>query len=188
MTYYFVEFTESHLSQIFTHFLSKECEVVDEIVRLANEMLAQFRILRSDAKRTGVEVTFTHHHTSEHDKGGSTETILLCTEQSHEHYVSTSLQLSVHLHTNKSAESVFHKSLLCFRQTYFRRNTRKSHARRRAGTRTAFRTRYDYEVGFCLSYTSRDCTHSAFCHEFYAYGSLRVYILQVEDELGKVFY
>ena len=43
------------------HFLGDEEEVVDDVLRLAAEALAQHRVLRGDADRTGVEMALAHH-------------------------------------------------------------------------------------------------------------------------------
>ena len=61
----------------------KEAEVVDEIFVTATEVSTELRILCGNTHRTGIQVTLTHHHTTQDDEGCSTETEFLCTEQSH---------------------------------------------------------------------------------------------------------
>ena len=45
----------------FAHLFGNEHEEIDQVFRFRGEALAQFRILRGDADRAGVEVTFAHH-------------------------------------------------------------------------------------------------------------------------------
>ena len=138
VSYYLVEAAIAHLCQVFAHLLGYEGEVVDQIFGLAAEQLAQFGVLCGYAHWTCVEVAFTHHHTTEHDQRCSTESELLCTEQSHEHNIASCLQLAVHLQANLTAQTVLDECLLSFRQSDFGRNTGKSHARCRRSTSTTF--------------------------------------------------
>ncbi len=120
MTYDILKFCISHLSKILPNLLSEECEVVDEIFILTDEVSTQFGILCSDTERTSIEITLTHHHTSENDERQCTESEFLSTEQSHENDVTTSLQLTVHLHSHLTSQSVLHQRLLSLRQTNLR--------------------------------------------------------------------
>ena len=128
VSYYLVEAAIAHLSQVFAHLLCHEGEVVDQIFCLAAEQFAQFGVLCGYAHWTCVEVTFTHHHTTEHDQRCSTESELFCTEQSHEHNVASCLQLAVHLQANLTAQTVLDECLLGLRQSDFGRNTCEAHA------------------------------------------------------------
>ena len=58
----------TNLAEVLAHLLCKEGKEVYNIVGAALEMLAQFWILRCHTHRTGVGVTLTHHHTTEHDE------------------------------------------------------------------------------------------------------------------------
>ena len=72
-----IQRAEAHLRQIFTHLFGQERKVVDQMVCLAQEMLTQSRILCGHAHRTGVHVALTHHHTTQYNQGGGTETELI---------------------------------------------------------------------------------------------------------------
>ena len=63
------------------HFLGDEAEEVLDVLRLARELLAQLRILRRDADRTGVEMADAHHHAAQHDQRRRRESELLGAEQ-----------------------------------------------------------------------------------------------------------
>ena len=80
MSHDIIQMSESHLGEILANLLSQEGEIVDEVFIAADEMLAKLRILCGDPHRTGVEVTFAHHHTAKDDQGGGAETKLLSTQ------------------------------------------------------------------------------------------------------------
>ena len=79
------------------HLLGEEAEVVDQIFVAAAEVGAQLWILCGNTHRTGVEITFAHHDTTQDDECSSTETEFLGTEQGHENDVASALQLAVYL-------------------------------------------------------------------------------------------
>ena len=127
VSYDVIQGAVSHLCQILPNLLSEEGEVVHEMIHLAEEMLAQLFVLSRYAHRTGVLITLTHHHASQHDERRSAETELICTKQSHQYNVATGLQLSVNLQPYLSAQAVLHKRLLGLRQAYLRRYACKAH-------------------------------------------------------------
>ena len=100
---------------------------MDKILVAATEVRTELRIPCGNTHRTGIQVTLTHHDTTQYDEGGSTETEFLSTEQSHEDDVTTALQLTIHLETNLSTKTVLHQSLLGFRKSNFRRDTSETH-------------------------------------------------------------
>ena len=126
-TYYIVEFPESHLRKILTHFLCKESEIVHDILVMSAEMLTQFWILSGYTHRTHVGVTLAHHHATKHNEHRRTESELVGTEQRHTDDVASGLQLTVGLQTNLSAQSVEDERLLCLTDTYLGRDTGISH-------------------------------------------------------------
>ena len=150
-------------------------------------MLTQFGILGSHTHRASVEIALTHHHTTQHDQHGSSESELIGTQQSHQHNVASCLYLAIHLEPHLPTKSVAYQCLLGLAQTYLGRNARKSHTRRRRSTSTAFCTRDDDEIGLCLGHTSRNRPHSTLSHEFHADGCLRIDVLKVENQLCQVF-
>ena len=97
MSYDIVQMFVAHLCEVFTYLLGEEGEVVHQILIASHEVLAQGGILRGNTHRTGVQVTFTHHHTTQYDEDGCSETKLLGTKQCHDDDVTTRLDLSVNL-------------------------------------------------------------------------------------------
>ena len=73
-------------------FLGHHEEVVDDVLRLAGELLAQHRILRRDADRAGVEMTLPHHDAAERDQRRGREAELLGAEQRGDHDVAAGLE------------------------------------------------------------------------------------------------
>ena len=58
-----------------------EAHEVDDVLRVAGELLAQLRVLRRDADRAGVEVADAHHDAAERDQRRRREAELLGAEQ-----------------------------------------------------------------------------------------------------------
>ena len=54
--------------QPFAHLLSDEEQEIDDVLGLAEETLAQLRILRGNADRAGVEMAFAHHDAAGRDQ------------------------------------------------------------------------------------------------------------------------
>ena len=64
----FVEAAIAHGGHQFAHFLGDEEEEVDDMLGQADEALAQHRVLRRDADRTGVEMALAHHDAAGGDR------------------------------------------------------------------------------------------------------------------------
>ena len=64
-TYHVGKFTESELSHEFANFLSNEVHEVNRVLRIAREVLTEFRVLRRNTNRAGVEVANAHHDATE---------------------------------------------------------------------------------------------------------------------------
>jgi hypothetical protein len=69
------------------HFLGDEEEVVDDVLGLAGEALAQHRVLRRDADRAGVEMALAHHDAAGRDQRRGGEAELVGAEQRADHDV-----------------------------------------------------------------------------------------------------
>ena len=78
----------AHLRQAFADIPCQKSEIRNKIFRLAFETLAQFRILRCNADRTGILVAAAAHNAALSNHNSSTESIFLCTKQRHKHHVS----------------------------------------------------------------------------------------------------
>ena len=72
--------TEAKLGEQFAHLFGNEHEEVNDMLRLAPEAGAQFRILRCDALRAGVLLAGTHHDAAFDDQRSRGETEFLGAE------------------------------------------------------------------------------------------------------------
>ena len=100
MTDNLLQALHADLSEILTHLLSEEGEEVHHVLGTTLEVLAQLGVLRGDAHRTGVRVTFAHHHTAENNQRQRTEREFVGTQHRHDDDVLGGLQLTVGLQAN----------------------------------------------------------------------------------------
>jgi hypothetical protein len=80
------------------HFFGDEEEVVDDVLGLALEALAQHRVLRGDADRAGVEMALAHHDAAGRDQRRGGEAELVGAEQRADDDVAAGAQAAVDLH------------------------------------------------------------------------------------------
>ena len=107
-----VELAHAELRHQLAHFFGDEEEVVDDVLGLAGELLAQHRILRRDADRAGVQVALAHHDAAlDHQRRGG-EAELVGAEQRADDDVAAGLHLAVDLHGDAPAQPVQHQRLL----------------------------------------------------------------------------
>ena len=70
----------AQLCHVLPQFLGHKGKVVDEVLRLAAEVLAQLGVLGADAHGAGVQIAHAHHHTALGHQQGSAEAELLCAQ------------------------------------------------------------------------------------------------------------
>ena len=107
-----VEGAIAELGHHLAHFLGDEEEVVDDVLGLADEALAQHRVLRRDADRAGVEVAHAHHHAAGRDQRRGGEAELVGAEHRADHDVAAGAQAAVDLHGDAAAQPVDHQRLV----------------------------------------------------------------------------
>ena len=186
-TYNVFQARESHFCQVFAYFLCQEAEEIDYITVMTTEVCPQLRILCSYSHRTSIGMTLTHHHTTQYNQYRGSESEFFCPQQSHADDIASGLQLSVGLQTHLSAESVEHQCLLCLAQTDFRRDTCVTHRRGRRSSRTAFRSGDDNQIGLGFCHTGCNGTDTTLGHQFHTDFSLRIDVLQIENQLSQIF-
>ena len=118
---------ESHLGQIFAHFLSQEFKIVHQILVVSAEAFTQFRVLGGHTHRAGVGMAFAHHDATQHNQYRGSEGKFFGTQQRHADDVASGLDLTVGLKAHLAAQSVQNEGLLGFAQTDFRRNSGIAH-------------------------------------------------------------
>ena len=107
-----LELREAHLRHVPAHLLGHEEEEVDDLLRLALELLDQVRVLRRDADRARVQVAGAHHDAAHRDQRGGGEAHLLRAEQRGDDDVAAGLHLAVGLDDDPVAQLVQHERLL----------------------------------------------------------------------------
>ena len=107
-----VEAAIAHRRHQLAHFLGDEEEVVDDVLGLADEALAQHRVLRRDADRAGVEMALAHHDAAGRDQRRGGEAEFVGAEQRADHDVAPGAHAAVDLHGDARAQAVHHQRLV----------------------------------------------------------------------------
>ena len=93
-----VERAIAHRRHQRAHFLGDEEEEVDDVLGLADEALAQHRVLRGDADRAGVEMALAHHDAAGGDQRRGGEAEFVGAEQRADDDVASGAHAAVDLH------------------------------------------------------------------------------------------
>ena len=109
-----VEACVAHRGHDLAHFLGDEEEVVDDMLGLALEALAQHRVLRRHAHRAGVEVAHAHHDAARGDQRRGGEAEFVGAEQGADHHVAAGADAAVDLHRDAPAQPVGDQRLVRF--------------------------------------------------------------------------
>ena len=67
MTDNLLQAVNTNLAEVLAYLLSQEGKEVHNVLRTTFEMLAQFWILCGHTHRTGIGITLTHHHATQHN-------------------------------------------------------------------------------------------------------------------------
>ena len=122
------------------HLLGDEEEIIDDVLGLALEALAQHRVLRGDADRAGVEMALAHHDAAGRDQRRGGEAEFVGAEQRAHHHVAAGADAAVDLHRNAPAQAVDHQRLVGFGEADLPRGAgvldRGERARRRCRPRS----------------------------------------------------
>ncbi len=84
------------------------------MLRLAAELLAQHRVLRRNANRTGIQVTLAHHDAAERDQRCRGKPDLFCTQQRGNHDIPAGLDPAIGLQNHPASQVVHHQRLMRF--------------------------------------------------------------------------
>ena len=96
------------------------------MLRLADEALAQHRVLRRDTDRTGVEMALAHHDAAGRDQRRGGEAELVGAKQRADHDVAPGPQAAVDLHGNAGPQLVEHQRLMRLGKADLPRRTRRA--------------------------------------------------------------
>ena len=162
-------------------------EEPDDVLRLAPELGPQLRLLRRNARRTGVQMALPRHVAPQHHQHRRAEGVLIRPEQCAATSTSRAVARSaIGPQPDAPAHAVLHQHLLRLGQAKLPRVARVLDARQRRRARSA-RVPGDHdEVGIGLSHTRRYRAHAAARHQLHADRRTRIDPLQVEDKLRQV--
>jgi hypothetical protein len=109
-----VEGAEAERGHDLADFLRDEEEVVDHVLGLTGEALAQDRVLRRDADRAGVEMALAHHDAAGGNQRRGGEAELVGTQKCADHDVTSRPEAAVDLNDDAAAEPLAHQRLVGF--------------------------------------------------------------------------
>src|SRR5438105_4131467 len=107
-----VKGAEPELCHQLAHFVGDKEEIIDDVLGLAGEALAQYRVLRRNADWASVEMALAHHDAAGGDQRRSREPKLVGAEHGPDHHVTAGPEPAVDLHRNAAAQSIAHQCLL----------------------------------------------------------------------------
>ena len=167
-------------------FLGHHEQVVHDVLGLARELLAQHRVLRGDADRTGVQVALAHHDAAQRDQRGGRESHFLGAQQRRDDDVAARADAAVRLQHHAAAQVVEHQCLVRFGDPQLPRQARVLDARqrRRAG---ATHVAGDQDViGVRLGHAGGHGADPRLRDQLDADARFGIGVLQVVDQLGQV--
>ena len=144
-----VEAAEAELRHVFPHLFGEEHEEGDDIVGRAVKAAAQFRILRRDADRAGVEMAFAHHDAARGDERGGGDAEFVGAQQRADHDFAARADAAIDLHGDTAAQPVQHQRLMRLGEADFPRlaGVMDRAQRRRAGAAFMARDRDVIRIG-----------------------------------------
>ena len=121
---HFLDRPEAQLRHDHAQFFGHEEEVVDHMLGLAGEALAQDRVLGRDTNRAGVQMALAHHDAAGRDQRRSGKAELVSAQQRGNRDVAAGAQAAIGLNSDTAAQAVQHQGLLGLGQADFPRRTR----------------------------------------------------------------
>ena len=182
-----VERAIAELGHIFADFLGDEEEIIDDVLGLADEALAQHRVLRGDADRAGVEMALAHHDAARRDQRRGGEAEFIGAEQGADDDVAAGAQAAVDLHHDARAQAVQHQGLLGFGEADFPRAAGVLDRGQRRGAGAALVAGNGDMVGAALGDAGGDRADADFRHQLDRNVGARIDVLQIVDQLRQIF-
>ena len=176
----------AHLRHQLAHFLGDEEEVVDDMLGLADETLAQHRVLGGDADRAGVEVAHPHHDAASRNQGRGGEAELVGAEERAHDDVASGAQTAIDLHGNAAAQAICHQGLMGFSKTNFPRRARMLDRGERRSAGAALESGNGDMIGARLGHAGGNGADTDFRDELDRDETAGIDVLEIEDELREV--
>lgn len=87
----------AHFSKMFPDFLGQKGEEIDKVLMFPNKSFTQLFILGGNAHRASIQMTFSHHHTTQNNQSTCCKTKLFGSQDSHCNDILPGFQLSIRL-------------------------------------------------------------------------------------------
>ena len=183
---HFVEAAVAHRRHQRAHLFGDEEEEVDDVLGLADEALAQHRVLGGDADRAGVEVALAHHDAAGGDQRRGGEAELVGAEQGADDDVAPGAHAAVDLDADARAQAVEHQRLVGLGQADLPRAAGVLDRGQRRSAGAALVAGDRDVVGLALGDARRDRADADLGDQLDRDQRVRVDVLEVEDELLEV--
>ena len=171
---HFVDRAEAELGHDLAQLFGQQEEVIDDVLRLAGEFLAQLGILRGDADRAGVQMALAHHDAADRHQGGGGDAPFLGAQHRGDRHVAGRAQLAVGLHDDPAAQIVEHQHLVRLGQAQFPGSAGVLDRGLRAGAGAAVVAADQHHVGLALGHAGGDGAHADFGHQLDAMRASRL--------------
>ena len=178
---------DAKLRHIFTELLSHKMHKVDHILRFAPKAFTKLRILSSDAHRTGVQITYTHHDTTHSYKRSCGKTKFLCAKHGRNGHIPASHKLSVGFQTNLRTQIVHDQCLVSLGKAKLPRKPRIMNGGSRSSPCTSVIAGNQNNLGSSFGNTCSDCTDAGFRDQFYGNPRIPIGIFKIINQLGQIF-
>ena len=182
-----VDGSEAHVRHNLAQLFGDEEEVVDDVFRLAVELLAELRVLRGDADGAGVQVALAEHDAAHADERRGRHAELFRAEQAGDGDVAPRLYLPVRLNDDAPAQVVLDQDLLGFGDAELPRQAGVFYGRLRRRARAAAVAADQDDVAVSFGDARRDCADAGFGDELHVDARARVGVFQVVYQLPQVF-
>ena len=182
-----VDSAEAEHRHIFTNFLRNEVHEVDNIFRLAVEILAQLRILCCHTHRAGIKITYTHHNAADSYQRCCCKAEFLRTQQSGDNNIASCHQLTVCFQCYTVTQIIQQQRLMRFHKSQLPRQSGMVDGSTRRSTGTAVITADKHNIGTGLNYAGSNRTYANLAYQLDADAGTRISILQVMNKLGQIF-
>ena len=177
----------AELGHQLAHFLGDEEEIVDDMLGLSDEPLAQDGVLRRDTHGTRVEMAFAHHDAAGRNQRRGGKAKFIGTQHCADDDVAPRAQAAIDLHGNARAQAVQHQRLVGLGKADFPRAARMFDRRQWRGTRAAFIARDGDVIGTPLGDAGGHRADTDLGDELHRDERFRIDVLQVVDQLGQIF-
>ena len=165
------------------HFFGDKEEVVDDVLRLADEALAQHGVLRGDSDRAGVEMALTHQDAAGSDQRSGGEAELVRAQERADHDVAARPHSAVHLDSDARPEAVHHQRLMGLGEADLPGGACVLDRGQRGRAGSALKTRDRDVVRLALGDARGDRADADFGDELHRDLRLGVHVLQIVDKL-----